>query len=213
MVKLHNRKITAGLMLCMTVFAGCSAAKLPDVIENTSLSIDKTGTVTFYEVDVFDKEYYDLDEMEKLGRELAAAYNTEHQTGENAPVVLEEIAEVPGNSGYVMATYSYDSARTYQTYHERTLFYGTVEQAINDGWDFEALNKVLFNAKGDKTIVSSAIKDMSKKHVILLEEQTRVYCPYKVAYISEDARLLEDGSVDTSGVYEEEYPVIIVLDK
>lgn len=213
MERLHRGKWMTGLALCMAVFAGCGVAKLPDVIENSSLSIDKTGAVTSYMVDVFDREYYSLDELEAACREDVAFYNQKHQRGDTAPLALEQVSEISQDEGRVLVSYSYDSAETYQTYNERTFFYGTVEQAINAGYDFEALNQVLLDPKGQKSIVSSALKDMTQKHVILLAEATRVYCPYKVAYISENAEELEDGSIDTVGIFPEEYPAIIVLDQ
>ncbi len=215
MMRIHNLRGIAGLLLCAAVLTGCGAAKLPDTVENTSLSIDRTGAVTSYTVGVFDKEYYDLEELRAMSREEVAAYNTAHQTGDTVPLALEQVAELPGDNGFVVVSYSYDSTQTYQDYHERTLFYGTVEQAVNAGYDFEGMNQVLFDTKGEKSIVSAKLEEsgMAQKHVILLEEQTRVYCPYKVAYISENAGALEDGSIDTTGISETEYPVIIVLDK
>lgn len=214
-MRIHNLRGMAGLLLCTAVLTGCGVAKLPDTVEHTSLSIDKTGAITSYTVGVFDKEYYDLEELQTMGREEVAAYNTEHQTGDAVPLTLEQVAELPGEDGSVMVSYRYDSAETYRNYHERALFYGTVEQAVEAGYDFDGLNQVLFDTKGDKSIVSKDLEEsgMAKKHVILLEEQTRVYCPYKVAYISENAEVLEDGSIDTAGIFETEYPVIIVLDK
>ena len=214
MMRLHSRNVMAGLAICTVMsLVGCGAAKLPESVENNSLVIDQSGTVTSYRLGVFDKEYYDLGELEAMGREEVAAYNTAHQKGEDTPLVLEKVEEVSGSQGLVMVSYRYDSAETYQTYNERTLFYGTVEQAVSAGYDFAAVNQVLVDPKGQKSMVSSGLKDMIKKHVILLEEGTRVYCPYKVAYISGNAKALEDGSIDTTGVLTEEYPVIIVLDK
>lgn len=215
MKRIHNLGGMAGLLLGAAVLAGCGGAKLPDTVENTSLSIEKTGEITSYTVGVFDREYYDLDELETMGREEVAAYNTAHQTGDVAPLFLEQVARLPGDDGMVVVSYRYDSAETYGSFNGRTLFYGTVEQAVKAGYDFEGLNQVLFDTKGEKSIVSAQLETdgMAKKHVILLEEQTRVYCPYKVAYISENADALEDGSIDTTGIFETEYPVIIVLDK
>ncbi len=214
MAKIHNWRIAAGLTLCTMVFAGCGgAAKLPDVIENTSLRIDKDGGIESYTVGVFDKDYYDLEEMRRMGVEEVAEYNAGHQTGETAPLVLEEISNIAGSKETVLLSYSYDSARTYQDYHERKLFYGTVDEAVSEGYDFQELNQVLLKAEGGGSIVSGDLEGMGKKHVVLLEEATRVYCPYKVAYFSDNAAVMEDGSIDTSGIFPEEYPVIIVLDK
>lgn len=214
MMRLHSRNVMTGLAICTVMsLVGCGVAKLPENVESNSLVIDQSGTVTSYTLGVFDREYYDLGELETMGREEVAAYNTAHQKGEDTPLVLEKVEEVSEGEGLVMVSYRYDSAETYQTYNERTLFYGTVEQAVSAGYDFVGVNQVLMDPKGQKSMVASGLQNMTKKHVILLEEATRVYCPYKVAYFSENAKALEDGSIDTTGIFAEEYPVIIVLDK
>jgi hypothetical protein len=205
----------AGLMLCVMVLAGCGAAQVPDVVENTSLIIAKDGAVTSHIVDVFDKDYYDLNGLREMALEETDAYNTAHQSADAALVTVERVEGLPGDDSTVVVTYSYDSADTYSDYNGCKLFYGTVQDATAAGYSFDKMNQVLFDTKGEKSIVSTSLSEgkMAQKHVILLEEPTRVYCPYKVAYVSENAEIKDDGSIDTTGVFAEEYPVIIVLDK
>lgn len=200
-------------LVCALTFAGCGAAKVPETVEVTSLVIDKEGTVTSHTVGVFDRQFHSLDRLRKMAQEEVAAYNTANQTGEVAPVTLERVESLSENDGSVIVTYLFDGARTYEEYIGSSFFYGTVEEAEQDGYHFDKMNQVLYDTKGDKSIVSADISNMAKKHVIILSEQTRVYAPYKVAYISESAKAMEDGSIDTAGVSEEEYPVIIMLDK
>lgn len=237
MRELHNRKQIAGWMLCLLVLAGCGVAKIPDTVTEASLIIGSDGRVTSYIVGVLDRDYYDINGLKKMAQEEVAAYNTAKQTGETPLVVLkgvEELAEpahegkagfpgegaenagkLMGDGQFVLVSSSYDSAATYQDYTGSLLFYGTVEEAEKAGYQFEKLNQMLYDTKGKKSIVSKELgaANMAKKHVVLLAEGTRVYCPYKVAYISESAEALEDGSIGTADVLPEEYPVIIVLDK
>ncbi len=215
MRELHNRKQIAGLMLCLLMFAGCGVAKIPDTVTEASLIIDREGSITSYIAGVFDRDYYDLNDLKKMAQEEVAAYNTANQTGQSALVELKGV-QVPESGGQsVLVSYSYDSASTYQDYTGSRFFYGTVEEAEKAGYHFEELNQMLYDTRGKNSIVSKELSaaNMAKKHVVLLTEVTRVYCPYKVAYISESAETLEDGSIGTARVMPEEYPVIIVLDK
>ncbi|MDE7268964.1 MAG: hypothetical protein K2N81_00645, partial [Acetatifactor sp.] len=184
MRELHNRKQIAGWMLCLLIFAGCGVAKIPDTVSDASLIIDKDGSITSYIAGVFDRDYYDLNDLKKMAQEEVAAYNTANQTGERALVVLKDV-QVPEAGGQsVLVSYSYDSADTYQDYTGNLFFYGTVDEARKAGWQFEELNQMLYDTKSKKSIVSKDLSaaNMAKKHVILLAEGTRVYCPYKVAY-------------------------------
>jgi hypothetical protein len=213
MAGIHNQKVIAGMVLCSMVLTGCGAAKVPDVVTETSLVIEKDGKVTSHLVDVFDKDYYDLHGLREMAQEEADAYNTAHGAEDAAPVTVERVESLPGDDSTVVVTYSYDSADTYEDYNGSSLFYGTAQQAEQAGYQLDETNQVLWDTKGEKSIVSTELGEgkLAQKHVILLEEQTRVYCPYQVAYISEDAVVQEDGSIDTTGICE--YPVIIVLDK
>jgi len=210
---IHNRRWMAGLLISMAMLAGCGAPKVPDSVEQTSLIIDAKGGVVSHMVDVFDKGHYDIDELRNMANKEVADYNTANQAGTAVPVTMTSVEAIGGNK--VRVTYTYNHVEDYTKYNESLLFYGTVQEAEASGYDFAALNQVLFNAKTDGSIVSSELEDskMAEKHVVLLEEKTHVYCPYKVAYASESAIINDDGSVDTTAMLPEEFPAIILLDK
>lgn len=214
MTVIHKHKVMAGIVLCTILMAGCSKApKVPAQIEQTSIVIAKDGMVTHHMVDSFDKEHYRLEELKQMAVNEAAAYNTARQTGTEPLVTLKETALIDGQR--VLVTYQYDTTKTYADYNSSELFYGTVKEAGEAGYHFEALNQVLYGADGKSSMVSSDIADSVKdsRHVVIVEGNALVYCPYQVAYASENAVVKEDGSVDTSGVLPGEYPVIILLDK
>ncbi|MBR1852379.1 MAG: hypothetical protein IJ794_04255 [Lachnospiraceae bacterium] len=216
---LHNRRwiwlLAAGLML----LSGCDgAAKAPETVTQNSLVIDRDGSVTAHLVDVFDREYYSIDDLSLMAQKEAQTYNQKHAAKPNA-IVLLNIGTVENNANSVIVSYQFKDTEVYTDYMEQTLFYGTAEEAGKAGYDFAQMNRVLYTPSGESSIVSAQLADstgtekLSQKHVVLLEEPALVYCPYRVKYISDGARLMEDGSIDTTGVYADKYPVVIVLDK
>lgn len=213
MTAVHNRKWLAGLILGTMLVTGCGAPKVPDTVEQTSLIIEKEGAITAHMVDVFDKAHYDINELREMASAEVAAYNTANQTGATALVSMDKVESLQGSK--VLVTYKYQNAKAYEDYNNSTMFYGTVAEAKAAGYDFGSLNQVLFSAKGDGSMVSAELDSskMAERHVVLLAEKTAVYCPAKVAYASESAVLKEDGSVDTTAMLPEEFPVIIVLEK
>ena len=197
----------------MAVLAGCGTPKVPGNVERTSLIIDAEGGVVSHMVDVFDKGHYKIDELRDMANKEVADYNTANQAGTVVPVTVTTVESIENSK--VRVTYTYKSVKDYTAYNGSSLFYGTVAEAEASGYDFTGLNQVLFNAKANDSIVSAELEDgkMAEKHVVLLEEKTLVYCPYKVAYASESAIINEDGSVDTTAMLPEEFPAIILLDK
>lgn len=205
--------LTAGFLF----LAGCGgAAKVPDTVKQNSLIIRKDGSVTAHIVDVFDKDYYKLEDLSLMAQNEVARYNKDRQ-GENNAVTLLNIGKVEDSANSVIVSYEFQNAQTYTDYTDNILFYGTVEEAVKAGYAIGSMNQVLYAPSGENSIVASELTDSAKsmlsKHIVLVQEATCVYCPYQVSYISDTAKCNEDGSIDTNGVYADQYPVVIVLDR
>ncbi|MBR1700766.1 MAG: hypothetical protein IJ716_02300 [Lachnospiraceae bacterium] len=212
---IHNQKWIA-LLAAFVFLSGCDqAAKVPDTVTKNSLIIDKDGSVTAHVVDVFDKDYYKLDDLSVMAQKEVSTYNREHPAETN-PVSLLKIGTVEDGGSAVIVSYAFQNARTYSEYMGDILFYGTVEEAVNAGYA-PAEDQILTAASGDEKLAADQLTDqtggMLSKHIVLLQGATLVYCPYKVSYISDGAKMMEDGSIDTSGVSEDGYPAVIVLDR
>lgn len=239
-VKTKMWTVLCMMFLCAVVCAGCSDSNIPDKIEQNSIIIDKNGRITSHFVSEFDEEYFELDDFKKMAQEELAAYNTANQKGETAPVVLENVDLVDENSNSVIVTYSYDSAATYEKCTGNKLFYGTIQEAVNEGYDFSKLNQMMLAANGKSSMNSAELdtQNMQQKHVIILTDipegmqfeegvesgymsylmpylmkSTRVYCPTNVLYINEDSEKVDKKVICTSGLSDEGNPAIIVLEK
>jgi len=193
------------LLMC-----GCGEAKVPDKVDVTSIAIAEDGTVTSYLVDEFDKDYYNISDLTAMAIGEAADYNTENQTGEDIPIVVEKVEAMQDGSSKVMVTHKYNKADTYMDYNGSVLFYGTVKDALDagylsDGGDFS--NIVLKNVKDDTLMVEEQLLQEQGRFLIITNEAVKVYSPTKVTHVSEGALYREDGSVDCTG---EELAVILL---
>ena len=214
---LHNRKWTGLFLAGLILLSGCgNGAKVPDTITESSLVIDADGSVTAHIVDVFDREYYSVDDLSLMAQKEVQAYNQKHADKPNA-VTLLNIGAVEEQRDSVIVSYRFRDSECYTDFMDQKLYYGTVAGAAQNSYDFAQMNRVLYAPSGESSIVSGKLTDsaekLSVKHVILLEEPVCVYCPYKVKYVSDNVSIKEDGSVDTTAVYADKYPVVIVLDR
>lgn len=212
MAKLHISKMMIGLFLGIALSAGCgSTASVPDIIEQNSLIMDKEGHLTAHIVDVFDKDYYDLEGLKKMAQEEVDAYLQAH-ADQGQTVSISRVEKVEGHGEAVVVTYEFADAASFAAFTDKTCFYGTAEQAQAAGIDPAASGRMLRSADGNERIAAGDLLT-GQQYVLLVSDHTKVYCPYRVLYISEQAQIAEDGSVDTTGVAPEEYPVVIVLDQ
>ncbi|MBO5337739.1 MAG: hypothetical protein J6A94_11500 [Lachnospiraceae bacterium] len=203
----NSRKMLVGLSFCTLMFVGCGAAKLPETIGTTTISIDKDGGITSYLVEEFNKEYYDVSELQKMAAEDVAAYNAEHQDGE-IPLTLVEVSELTGeNAGKVMVQHKYNSEEAYAEYNEGEFFYGTVEEALLADYDLSAL---LLGVKDQIPLGQEMLMEKpDKTYILITDAKGVIYCPRKITHVSDDVIYQEDGSVDTT----QSAGVVVVLMK
>jgi len=200
-----NLKTVLGILLMTLMMTGCGEARVPDTIDKPMISIAKNGEVTEYLVGEFSaKTYYNISELSSMAAEEAARYNTGHQTGTTVPVTMEKAEALEDGSGRVCIVYRYDNAESYTGFNEGSLFYGTVEEAASQGYATDISLKSVSGAE-DRRLTELQSAD---RRLIIAPSGVCVYCPGKVEYISENAVIAGDGSVDTTAA---ESPVYILL--
>jgi len=185
-----------GLMTCLVLFlSGCGQAKLPENVKETSLAVDGQGVVSYYFVDDFDKEYYDLSELSSMAMDEVAEFNAQNPgTEKKNPVVLKTVEMVPGTSDKVRLSYEFDSVVTFEKFLDCKLFYGTVGEAILKG---NHLTDGVKEVKSGAFLSEEELIKNSGQKVLITDTQAIVYAPGRVAGISK-GNYREDGTVDTT---------------
>lgn len=197
----YRSVVAAGL--CLLILTGCSSTQVPDTIDKTTLSVTDAGEITMHLVDSFDKDYYDIAELESMAVEDAASYNTSANAGETVPVTVENV-EMLENGKEVKVTYRYNNADTFEAHTEGILFYGTVTEAMAAGYRLESVS--LNDVKGEEQVTGQwMMTEAAGKHLLITNQKAEIYSPYKVTHISEGAVYKENGSVDTTQAEGEVY--------
>ena len=187
-------KLAAGICLLAVLLSGCGQAAIPEDISEPSLVIGRDGEVTAYLVGEFDKSYYDLSELAVMAREEAAGFGQPAQDGA-MPVTLENVSAVQDGSGRVVVVYRFDGTDSYKGFLGNELFYGTVAEALAQGF----LPETVFQSVGNGSpMTSEALATEKDRHLIITNTAATIYCPYTVTHVSAGVTVNEDGSVDAS---------------
>lgn len=201
-------KTVLGVLLIALMMTGCGEARVPDTIDKPMIAIAKNGEITEYLVGEFSaKTYYSISGLSSMAAEEAAQYNTANQTGTTAAVKLEKVEALEDGTGRVCIVYQYDSPESYTGFNEGSLFYGTVEEAASQGYSVDIALKSVGGGE-ERTLTGEQLKQSVDKRLIIAPRGVYVYCPGKVEYISSNASMAEDGSVDTTAA---DSPVYILL--
>lgn len=213
-------KLAAAFGAAVLLLAGCGQ-KVPDRIEKSTLVINAKGNVTAYQVGEFDKAYYNLSELEVMAKEEAARFCG--SVKKSGAVKVDKVSGTQDDDGSVVVQYSFDGADSYQDFMkgDETLFYGTVAEAIRQGYG----GVTMYDAKDGTSMLWTEAAGELGKHVVIYcpggrtegeEEETdlAIYCPYKAEYVSEGAVVQKDGSVEKIWTAENvSEPLYILLKK
>lgn len=197
-----NKKGIGIALLCLVtvLLTGCSQTGEPEVLEATTITVDKNGGMTYYLVGEFDKDYYDLAELTDMATEEAAEFSG--NAGDHSSVKVNRVETLQNDQGKVLIVYEFDGTDSFNEFNGSRFFYGTVDEAVSRGY---LKGITLTGVDGDSAKTEAEIKQEGTKKLIVTDEKAVIYCPAKVAYLSEGAVLKEDGSVDTTGADGEVY--------
>lgn len=196
-------KLMAAMMLSVVFLVGCSGVQLPEVIDSPTVSVGEDGQITYWLVGEFDKDYYVVSELSQMAIEEAKAFNESWNgkitgsEGEIAPVTVANVEELANGKGTVVITYQFGNWEAYTDFNDTELFYGTVGEAALKGYSAKVTLK---SVKDDTTFTEEQIKQATDKYIIITDLKANIYCPGKIAYISQGAVVNEDGSIDTTAV-------------
>ncbi len=172
--------LTVSLMVALLALAclwGCSSEEPL----STSISIDKNGGVTNVVYEEFDKDYYDITELSDMASSEISAYNSECLSEK---ISLESLDSV--NDGtYVKMVVSYKGVSDYVGFNKTSLYYGTVQDALDRGYD---VSNALVNTEGE-AIGQDGISEYLTKHIIITTDKSDFITPYNIEYYTQGVEL------------------------
>ena len=196
MVKKYSG-FAAALCLLALSLAGCGEPKMPDGIEVSTVSVSKKGQISIWFVEEFTEEYYSLSELTQIALSEVEEFNS--SAGSDRAVTMKKMELLPENRNKAVAHYQFadwKSCTAFCTaFNGETFFYGTVEEALKEGFGAEI---VLKSVADGSLLAGDQFARETDSHLIITDVKANIYCPAKVAYLNGSAVLNADGSVDTS---------------
>lgn len=183
------------ICLCAVILAGCGAARLPEVIEEPTVSITKEGNAAVWQVGDFDKTYYDLSELTSMAVTEAEQFCASR--GQEGAAAVEKVELLPENDSKVVVAYRFSDCDSCGDFLGSRIFYGTVGEALRRGFDSD----VIMRSISDNTLFTEAqLKEASDKYVVITDIKANIYCPREVTHVSNGALVNEDGSINPSAL-------------
>lgn len=197
-----GRIFAAVLCLAAILLAGCGQTKTPETITDTTVVVNRNGSLTYYMVGEFNKNYYNLEELTAMVQEEAAKFNESRSAGgSDKPVVVESVAYQTAGSNRVVISYRFDGGESFgrftEEYTEESYFYGTLQEAADKGY----LDGVTLKSTKDGSPISQEqMEKNGSARLIITNVKAQFYCPTQVTWLSGGLSTGEGGSVNTTGV-------------
>lgn len=197
--------VLAMIGACMLAMAGCGEAAPEEPISTSTIVLAADGSFTQYRVENFDREYYQLSELDSMIRQEVQNFlsgKPQQNAGGVQAVSVEQVGHVEGSSGQVMVALRFMDSQVYEDYQAqvdqqpRELFYGTVRDALAQGYD---LAGVLLDAQKGTVITAQQLEKSAERRILIFEDAVQIRCPSKVLYCSGNVSLTDAGYVDASG--------------
>lgn len=180
-----RQKRRAVLLSLLAVFVFCACGQNTET-EETSVRIEKDGTVTNTIVEEFDESLYDVGALKSMVLSEAAAFN--NTAGEKSV----SVDKLETKDGKVIVGMTFAGASKYTEFNEKILFYGTVSEGCESGLDLDIT--LLSTKKDGGSIGKEEILKMGDSPLVILEEPITVETPSKILYASENVAVLSANS-------------------
>lgn len=180
------------LTFIMTL-AGCSKTELT----KDTVTVDRKGAITAIIMDIYDKSYYDLNEVEEMAKKEISEYNQEQG---RAAVTYGSVEKSDDN--VVKMTIRYQDPFSYADFNHVQFFYGTVKDAFQAGYD---LNVELISAKNREELIGAdKILEMGDSYILITSEPLYIQLDRNIQYMSsnvvdivnkKEADTIDDGNL------------------
>ena len=169
-------------------------------IEETSLKLEKDGTVVNTIVEDFDETLYNVEDLKSMVLGEVAAFNS------TAGADSISVDKLEAEDGKIVLSMTYAGAGEYTEFNDSILFSGTVLEAYEAGLDFDI---TLTSTQEDGgQIGKEEILKMGDYGIIILEEPVKVETASKILYTSDNVEVLSGKSAKVTETEEAAYLII-----
>lgn len=179
---------------------GCAKKEEPLTADTDTIILKEEGSVIGYITGAFDESRYSFDDLQALIDSEIEAYCA--QVGEGA-IVLDQSELLEGVLTVVM---TYQSAQDYSAFNQEVFFYGTIEEAVQEGYDLRELS-MRDVADSEVTVGRDELEAMPESYILITEDPSNIRSDSKLAYIGLNDVLVNDCEVDTNDEEEMHYVI------
>lgn len=188
----YRKKMVLGAMLLLLSALSVTSCSDDTVYQGSVVTMRKDGTVSHVIRESFDRDYFELSELQDEVLKAVVSYNA-RQGEDKVTVTKVQLTEEkqPEKSVMTDVEMEYQSASDYESFNRELFFAGTPAQAQEAGFD---LNRVYVGAEDDtQTIGMPELLNTEGLQILITDTDQIVVMEKKILYRSEQAEILNNG--------------------
>lgn len=173
-------KKNTGILIAL-IMAACLLGCGADETKTTTVSLDKKGKIinTIYED--FGEEYYDISELTRMAEDEIALFNSERLSEK---ITLGSVDKISDGT-MVKMVLNFETTDDYEDFNNTTLYYGTVQDAMDRGYE---ISSELIDENGLKVSLE-AVENNKNNHIIITKDKSVFITPYNIVYTTNGVSL------------------------
>lgn len=183
MESVMRKTIIAIMMVLILVCLGACASEGDGDYAESTIVVAKRGRISERIIESFDKDYYNLDELQSEFESSVSQYN------DNIGSEEIRLKKIELNGTLLTVDLEFTGPSDYENFTGESLFVGTVGDAYDNGYSMDVTLKGV--EKGDK-IEKVQIMGLSDKNIIIMSEHVRVRTFDDIAYVSANVDVVSD---------------------
>ncbi len=171
-----RRCMAAVLLLVLLMLTACGSAEPEEI---STIEVQKDGSIIQSTVGSFDKDYYSKEDLESFAKEEIQSYSA---SGDGT-IELSDISML--DDGNVKLTLKFDNSETYTAFEGKTLFMGTIAQAIVAGYEPSGyMTPVEEGESADASVKVKKADYTMDMNILVVQEQYEVTVPGEILWVS-----------------------------
>ncbi len=183
------------------------AREISDFIASTA-SFTRRGGVEVTTIETFGKSYYDQNELREAIRDSVDRYNRDSGAGKE----LIEWKGLTVRNGVATLILNYKSVADYVAFNEAPMFFGTVRDALEQGYDLKGILSAVSRRNTSKILTQRDFEGLSSNRLIYVTEKMNLVVPRRILYASGNLRVSADKEAIVNGTISESSPAILILE-
>ncbi|MCR5671891.1 MAG: hypothetical protein K6G10_12870 [Butyrivibrio sp.] len=148
----------------------------------TCIEVASDGSIKNVIYEEFNEGYYDINELSDMASKEVSAFNSDYLSPK---VSLEEVALVDEGS-FARVAMTYKSSSDYSHFNQVTLFYGTLQEAVDKGY---GISDKMADKTGDP-LGSDFLDSHKDRHIVITTDRSNIRTPYNIEYMTGGVTLL-----------------------